>query len=296
MTSGTAAPAPAGFLRFCARMPAQCGLEALGDLQPGPDEAAISHALTARYYWPRVFPHCRTALDLPTPTSGGPRRFFRPSAPSADWSQIFRLTPAALAAARAPDAPSVSASPASATVADAGPIGAEDAAVLAAAIEETTQPVVPLSADGALLARLTEVSRRVNRAIRYVPEQRVSGDADTWRLPLSPGERAAGDCKAYVLEKRRALIEDGVAPSNLSIAIVQTPWGETHARLLAITDHGKRVLDSLSERVRPWRQVRYTWLARQGLGVNSAGLALRAKASGLERCPSRKRATVQPGQ
>ena len=178
----------------------------------------------------------------------------------------------------APDPARAGEAPAQAPTSEAaGAPAADRTAVLTAAIEEAAQPVTPLTADDGLLARLTAVSRRINRAIRYVLEQRVSGDADTWRLPLSPGERAVGDCKDYVLDKRRALIEDGVAPSNLSIAIVRTPWGETHAVLLVITDRGELVLDSLSDGVRPWREVRYTWLARQALGRQLGWVSLKGE-------------------
>jgi predicted transglutaminase-like cysteine proteinase len=267
MPAGTATAAPAGFLRFCARLPAQCGLGALGDLQPGPDQAAVSRALAARYYWPLLFQPAPAPLALTAAAAGDSRDLGRQSAQSPDWSRIFGVSPAALGLAQAADARRTSGGQA--------PVRPDDAFLLAAAVEETAQPVTPLPADAALMARLTEVTRRVNRAIRYVPEQRVSGDADTWRLPLSSGERAVGDCKDYVLEKRRALIQAGVAPSNLSIAIVRTPRGETHAVLLVITDRGELVLDSLSDWVRPWRQVRYTWLARQGLGRQLGWVSLR---------------------
>jgi predicted transglutaminase-like cysteine proteinase len=88
------------------------------------------------------------------------------------------------------------------------------------------------------------------------------------------GERAEGDCKDYVLEKRRALVADGVPAADLSIAIVMTPWGETHAVLLVRTDRGELVLDSLSQWIQPWRKVHYKWIKRQAPGQQLTWVSL----------------------
>ncbi len=69
-----------------------------------------------------------------------------------------------------------------------------------------------------------------------------------------------------MLEKRGALIADGVPAEALSIAIVQTRWGETHAVLLVNTDQGEIVLDSLSDWIKPWRKAPYRWVERQAPG------------------------------
>jgi len=132
--------------------------------------------------------------------------------------------------------------------------------------EAAAGPVQPLATTHALLSLLDKVNLGVNRAIRYVPDQQLYGDEDYWHLALTPGGKAEGDCKDYVLEKRRALIAAGVPTGALSIAIARTGWGETHAVLLVSTDKGELVLDSLSSWVQPWTKVRYQWMERQAPG------------------------------
>jgi predicted transglutaminase-like cysteine proteinase len=117
-----------------------------------------------------------------------------------------------------------------------------------------------------LMAELDRVNQSVNREIRYVSDKVLYGNEDYWHLSLDPGGPRAGDCKDYVLEKRRALINDGIPAAALSIAIVQTPWRETHAILLVKTDQGELVLDSLSSWVQPWWKVNYHWIERQAPG------------------------------
>jgi predicted transglutaminase-like cysteine proteinase len=123
-----------------------------------------------------------------------------------------------------------------------------------------------LAMTGALMAELDQVNQGVNHAIRYVSDRTLYGDEDHWHLSLDPGGPRAGDCKDYVLEKRRALIDDGVPASSLAIAIVQTPWRESHAVLLVDTDQGELVLDSLSSWIQPWWKVNYHWVERQTPG------------------------------
>lgn len=133
-------------------------------------------------------------------------------------------------------------------------------------MERPAAPVTPLAADSAMMGQLDRVNRSVNRAIRYVHDSVLYGNEDYWHLSLYPGGPAAGDCKDYVLEKKRALIAAGLPAANLSIAIVATRWGETHAVLLVATDRGELVMDSLSDWIRPWRSVGYRWIERQAPG------------------------------
>ncbi|MFN7389144.1 transglutaminase-like cysteine peptidase [Brevundimonas sp.] len=58
----------------------------------------------------------------------------------------------------------------------------------------------------------------------------------------------------------------GVPAEALSIAIVETRWGETHAVLLLASDRGEFVLDSLSPWVSRWDRVDYRWRERQARG------------------------------
>lgn len=115
--------------------------------------------------------------------------------------------------------------------------------------------------DKAVWAQLNAVNRNTNRAIRHTPDAKQYGREDYWAIPTGRGAR--GDCEDYVLAKRSALIEAGVSPDALSIAIVRTRWGELHAVLLVATDRGEMVLDNLSQWVRRWDTVDYDWLERQ---------------------------------
>jgi predicted transglutaminase-like cysteine proteinase len=123
----------------------------------------------------------------------------------------------------------------------------------------------PLAWTGALERELDGVNRRINAAIRPESDLQSQGVADRWDLPLEEGLKV-GDCEDYVLEKRRALIADGVPAEDLSIAIALTRWGEAHAVLLVLTDRGEMVLDSLSPWTAPWKALDYRWIERQAPG------------------------------
>lgn len=195
MQLGAPAPAPIGFLRFCARRPDQCGLD------PTEAGADLETQLVGRYY----------------------------------WGVTFQAEPAAF---------------------DVGVARREPSAAMRA----------PLSLTGVEFANLADLNQRINHAIRYESDIKQFGVADYWTLPLDGAGRGAGDCKDYVLEKRRALTDAGVPLDDLSIAIVRTGLGETHAVLLVATDQGELVMDSLSPRIMRWSEVRYTWIERQAPG------------------------------
>jgi predicted transglutaminase-like cysteine proteinase len=306
MAFGAAATPPPGYLDFCARRPDQCGLDAARDGQGAPlDPAALSRDLYARYYWPVALPGGAGANDTAAPTSGGA---------AADERAVAPLPPAEPLPVEAPAPPIVLASDASTTM--AGVILMSDSrpqrAYLFSAVYFTSgplalvpapgwapqvQPDMPLTpplaapapdepaaltADGrleaskGLLTTLDRVNRRINSAIRYVSDARQYGQTDYWTLPLEAGAPAAGDCKDYVLEKRRALIAAGLPSSALSIAVVETPWDETHAVLLVATSEGELVLDSLSGWIQPWSKTHYRWIKRQAPGQQLAWVQIAA--------------------
>jgi predicted transglutaminase-like cysteine proteinase len=131
-------------------------------------------------------------------------------------------------------------------------------------------PPAPIAMDRPTSALLNQINLRINRAIRFVSDRVQYGVDDYWTLPLDAGGSGAGECKDYVLEKRRALIDAGIPAGDLSIAIVKTTWGETHAVLLVATDRGEVVLDSLSSQIVPWRKAPYQWVERQAPGQQLA--------------------------
>lgn len=115
------------------------------------------------------------------------------------------------------------------------------------------------------LRQLENINRRVNRAIRRSADEDTFGAADVWAVPSGP--RARGDCEDYALAKRRALVEAGIDPAQLSLAVVRTHRGEVHAVLLVATGAGEYVLDNLSPWVVRWDEAPYQWLERQVPGA-----------------------------
>ena len=239
MHLGAAAPAPPGFLAFCARLPAQCGLSNETDANGQAVSAdQLSRTLRSKYYWAAAFSGHPTSLAALSPAASADQS--AGTAMNGFHSQLRR---------------------------DADHRNNADGFTPSADQGHPAQPMVnPLRTNDDLLAQLDRVNLSVNHAIRYVSDKALYGDEDYWHLALGPGEPAAGDCKDYVLEKRRALIAQGVPAADLSIAIVETTWHESHAVLLVSTDRGEMVLDSRSDWVKPWWQVRYSWVERQAPG------------------------------
>jgi predicted transglutaminase-like cysteine proteinase len=141
-------------------------------------------------------------------------------------------------------------------------IGRSWARPLVRPVAKAPPPVIAMSdSDWKTLA---DVNRQVNREIRSGSDARVYGMVDYWAVP--DGARARGDCEDFVLAKRRALVRAGYPVGALSIAVVETRWGEVHAVLLVATDQGDFVLDNLTSRVSRWDQVSYRWRERQAPG------------------------------
>jgi predicted transglutaminase-like cysteine proteinase len=125
-------------------------------------------------------------------------------------------------------------------------------------------------------ATIERVNRDVNRAMASTPDWKLYGRADYWALPLSRPGRKAGDCEDYVMEKRHQLLAAGFTMAQLSIALVRTRWGETHAVLLVETDAGALVLDNRRDAVRPWWRVKDRWIMRQSPESPGAWVAIPA--------------------
>lgn len=114
---------------------------------------------------------------------------------------------------------------------------------------------------------VSQINQSVNRAIVPMSDQRLHGRPDVWSMPRPiGGGRMAGDCEDYVLAKRAALLEAGVAPERLSIALARTPEGEDHAVLLVAFADGDYVLDNRDSRLLHWSRSGLTWQSRQRPG------------------------------
>jgi len=130
---------------------------------------------------------------------------------------------------------------------------------LAACTNRTPGPT-EVALDDKVKEILLRVNSQVNDAITYETDMEQFGVANRWSLDAVGGY---GDCKAYALAKRQALLAAGLPDGALRIAIVRTPQDELHAVLTVDTNGGNLVLDSLTPDIRPWSQTGYVWLLRQ---------------------------------
>jgi predicted transglutaminase-like cysteine proteinase len=146
----------------------------------------------------------------------------------------------------------------------------------------TTEPALPAAmiehpraaANGAVVdlqsplwRAVTTVNAEVNAAIRAEDDQRAYRQADYWAIPRTTGRaKPVGDCEDFALAKRERLLALGVPLEALSIALVTTRTGLSHAVLLVATNEGEYVLDNLTPWVVHWTEARLTWRERQAPG------------------------------
>ena len=73
-------------------------------------------------------------------------------------------------------------------------------------------------------ARIGVINRAINMTIR------PKSDPDQWKPPLDTLSKGTGDCKDYAIAKYVALIEAGIAESDLRLVIVRDlALGQDHA-------------------------------------------------------------------
>jgi predicted transglutaminase-like cysteine proteinase len=107
--------------------------------------------------------------------------------------------------------------------------------------------------------KLSEVNRWANGHIKPTPDRKHWGRINKWYF----AEDGRGDCKDYVLVKRRMLMQAGLPREALLITVVWTPQNNGHAVLIVRTDKGDYVLDNLSSKVVLWKQTPYDYVMRQ---------------------------------
>jgi predicted transglutaminase-like cysteine proteinase len=79
-------------------------------------------------------------------------------------------------------------------------------------------------------ARLGEINRAINLAIRPMSDLAQYGEIDVWISPLVTFAHGAGDCEDYAIAKFVALRQAGIAPEDLRIVVMRdTIRGEDHA-------------------------------------------------------------------
>jgi predicted transglutaminase-like cysteine proteinase len=88
------------------------------------------------------------------------------------------------------------------------------------------------------IARLGEVNRAINLAIKPVSDLANYGEIDVWSSPLSTLAKGSGDCEDYAIAKMVALREAGVPSHDLRLVILRnTTRTEDHA-VLAVRQRG----------------------------------------------------------
>jgi predicted transglutaminase-like cysteine proteinase len=94
-------------------------------------------------------------------------------------------------------------------------------------------------------ARLGEINRAVNLAIRPMSDLAQYGAIDVWSSPLVTFANGAGDCEDYAIAKLVALRLAGIAAEDLRIVIMRdTIGGEAHAVAAARLDGHWLMLDN----------------------------------------------------
>jgi predicted transglutaminase-like cysteine proteinase len=94
-------------------------------------------------------------------------------------------------------------------------------------------------------ARLGEINRAINLAIRSVSDLAQYGEEDVWSSPLATFSRGTGDCEDYAIAKYLALRQAGLAARDLRIVILHDALHhEDHAVAMARLDGHWLVLDN----------------------------------------------------
>ncbi len=94
-------------------------------------------------------------------------------------------------------------------------------------------------------ARLGEINRAINLAIRPMSDMAQYGQIDVWSSPLVTFATGAGDCEDYAIAKFVALRMAGVSPDDLRIVVIRdTIRGEDHAVAMARLDDHWLTLDN----------------------------------------------------
>ena len=94
-------------------------------------------------------------------------------------------------------------------------------------------------------ARLGEINRAINLAIRPTSDLAQYGSIDVWSSPLATFARGAGDCEDYAIAKFVALRLAGIPAQDLRLVILQdTLRQEDHAMVAARLEGRWLLLDN----------------------------------------------------
>jgi predicted transglutaminase-like cysteine proteinase len=94
-------------------------------------------------------------------------------------------------------------------------------------------------------ARLGEINRAINLAIRPMSDLVQYGSIDVWSSPLATLAKGAGDCEDYAIAKYAALLMSGIPAEDVRLVIVRdTMRQEDHAVVAARLEGRWLMLDN----------------------------------------------------
>jgi len=100
------------------------------------------------------------------------------------------------------------------------------------------------------LARLGEINRAINLAVRPMSDLAQYGVPDLWASPLMTFASGAGDCEDYAIAKYVALLEAGMAADDVRLVVVHNrPAHEDHMVAAARVDGRWLILDNRTMRL-----------------------------------------------
>ncbi len=135
-------------------------------------------------------------------------------------------------------------------------------------------------------ARLGEVNRAVNLAIRYRSDAARHGAADAWASPLATFAAGEGDCEDYAIAKYAALREAGVAPGDLRLVLVRDArLSQDHAVVAARLEDRWLILDNRGFLLVEDRVSAYRPLATFGAGIDPLDVAAGSRQDRPEAAP-----------
>lgn len=143
--------------------------------------------------------------------------------------------------------------------------GGQELATAAIALTISTDAAPRRSGRSTSRDLLHTVNQRVNRSVLQRSDLAIFGVDEYWRAAGS-ARGAMGDCEDIALEKRKQLVAAGFAEERLFLAVVYKARVGLHTVLVARTDSGDMLLDSLSAKVRRWHDGGYSWLRIQRPG------------------------------
>jgi predicted transglutaminase-like cysteine proteinase len=134
-------------------------------------------------------------------------------------------------------------------------------------------------------ARLGEINRAINLAIRSTTDLAQFGEVDVWSPPLDTFRSGAGDCEDYAIAKYVALRMAGIPADDLRIVVMtDTMRGEGHAVAAVRLDGHWLMLDNQRMAMVEDLDVRHY---RPLFVIDDAGLKRYSDAPALAKLPER---------